>query len=134
MTVCTWLWSILPTFRSTIRPSTYSRSASGKLVRRYSSTDTSVVVPITLLLHRRPAHSLHHLVNRVHDVVFHFLVIRPRQTVVNHAVTGFVAALFEHAKRGYVRHHVVRIRGHDDSLRSVFALDAQIVIHHHFAA
>ena len=50
--LCVRLWSFSPKFRSKTRPSTYSRSPSLKLVRRYSSTETSVDAGCMFLLYR----------------------------------------------------------------------------------
>src|SRR6266850_7651534 len=122
-----------------MRPSMYSRSASGKIVRRYSSTETSVGVPMTrfnwtTLLHCGPSHPLHHLADCGHDAVLNLFIVGAGQAVVDHAVVGLIAALFEHAERGNVGHDVVRVSGDDDSFAAEFAFDAQNVIDDHFAA
>src|SRR5690242_20519106 len=51
--LCSLLWSLSPRLRSTMTPSTYSQSASGKLVLRYSSTEISFVCARTPLSLRR---------------------------------------------------------------------------------
>src|SRR5229473_1896568 len=114
-----------------MRPSTYSRSASEKLVRRYSSTESRMLLRAFL---RLPSHALQDLMHGGHDAVFHLLIVGSGEAVVDHALVGFVAALLEHAKGGDIRHHVVGICGNNDAFAAELALDAQNVVDDDFAA
>ena len=53
------------------------------------------------------AYALHHLADCGHDAVLDVFIVGAGQAVINHAVVGFIAALFKHTERGNVRHDVV---------------------------
>src|SRR5260370_17131438 len=115
-----------------MRPSTYSRSASGKLVRRYPSTETSVVVPMALfyfttLFHCGPSHPLHDLVDCGHNAILDRFIVGSGQAVINHAVVGLITAFFEPAERRNVGHDVVLVSADDHSFPPEFPLDTHNV-------